>query len=100
MEDRAIAAGGTHWAAKRSNWSAQYASRSNGSGVEGTPIVVEAMIRIDKAPASEPPASYATQSSWLASRLSPGDAGILAAFAASVSALIVIWGVALGYIRF
>jgi hypothetical protein len=51
-------------------------------------------------PASESSASHATQSSWLGSRLGPGDAGILAAFAASFSALIVIWGVALGYIRF
>jgi hypothetical protein len=47
--------------------------------------------------ASDPPVTpRATQSS----RLGPGDAGILAAFAASVSALIVIWGVALGYLRF
>ena len=30
----------------------------------------------------------------------PGDAGILVAFAASVSAGIVIWGLALGYLRF
>jgi hypothetical protein len=51
-------------------------------------------------PASEPSASHATESSWLGSRLGPGDAGILAAFAASFSALILIWGVALGYIRF
>jgi hypothetical protein len=34
------------------------------------------------------------------SRLGPGDAGILAAFAASVSAGVVIWGLALGYLRF
>jgi hypothetical protein len=38
----------------------------------------------------------ATPSSWLG----PGDVGILAAFAASVSACIVIWGWALGYLRF
>lgn len=31
---------------------------------------------------------------------SPGDAGILVAFTASVSAGIVIWGLALGYLRF
>jgi hypothetical protein len=30
----------------------------------------------------------------------PGDAGILVAFAASVSAGIIIWGLALGYLRF
>ena len=30
----------------------------------------------------------------------PGDAGILVAFTASVSAGIVIWGLALGYLRF
>ena len=30
----------------------------------------------------------------------PGDAGILVAFAASVSAGIVIWALALGYLRF
>ena len=48
-------------------------------------------------PASDPPsAARTTKSSWLG----PGDAGILAAFAASLSALIVIWGVALGYITF
>jgi hypothetical protein len=48
-------------------------------------------------PASDPPsAARTTESSWLG----PGDAGILAAFAASVSALILIWGVALGYIKF
>jgi len=52
-------------------------------------------------PASDPPpTARGPQSSWLASRLSPGEAGILAAFAASVSALIVIWGMALGYLRF
>jgi hypothetical protein len=34
------------------------------------------------------------------SRLGPGDVGILVAFAASVSGLIIIWGVALGYLRF
>ena len=33
-------------------------------------------------------------------RLGPGDVGILVAFAASVSGLIIIWGVALGYLRF
>jgi hypothetical protein len=54
----------------------------------------------DSGPASETSAPHATQSSWPGSRLGPGDAGILAAFAASLSALIVIWGVALGYIRF
>jgi hypothetical protein len=48
-------------------------------------------------PASDPPsAARTTKSSWLG----PGDAGILAAFAASVSACIVIWGWALGYLRF
>ena len=47
--------------------------------------------------ASAPSATRgATQSSWLG----PGDAGILAAFAASVSACIVIWGWALGYLKF
>jgi hypothetical protein len=51
----------------------------------------------DARPASDPPATPgATPSSWLG----PGDAGILAAFAASVSACIVIWGWALGYLRF
>ena len=30
----------------------------------------------------------------------PSDAGILVAFAASVSAGIIIWGLALGYLRF
>ena len=30
----------------------------------------------------------------------PGDAGILVAFTASVSAGIIIWGLALGYLRF
>jgi hypothetical protein len=34
------------------------------------------------------------------SRLGPGDAGILVAFTASVSAGVVIWGLALGYLRF
>jgi hypothetical protein len=34
------------------------------------------------------------------SESSPGDAGILVAFAASVSAGIVIWALALGYLRF
>jgi hypothetical protein len=34
------------------------------------------------------------------SQSSPGDAGILVAFTASVSAGIIIWGLALGYLRF
>jgi hypothetical protein len=34
------------------------------------------------------------------SRLGPGDAWILVAFTASVLAGIVIWGLALGYLRF
>ena len=47
--------------------------------------------------ASAPSATRgAAPSSWVG----PGDAGILAAFAASVSACIVIWGWALGYLRF
>ena len=53
--------------------------------------------RGDNGLASAPSATRgATPSSWLG----PGDVGILAAFAASVSALIFIWGVALGYLRF
>jgi hypothetical protein len=53
--------------------------------------------RGDHGLASAPSATRgATPSSWL----SPGDAGILAAFAASVSACIVIWGWALGYLKF
>jgi len=53
--------------------------------------------RGDNGLASAPSATRsATPSSWIG----PGDAGILAAFAASLSALIVIWGVALGYITF
>jgi hypothetical protein len=51
----------------------------------------------DNGLASAPSAtSSTTPSSWPG----PGDAGILAAFAASVSACIVIWGWALGYLRF
>ena len=45
-------------------------------------------------------APSATRSAAPSSWIGPGDAGILAAFAASVSALILIWGVALGYIKF
>ena len=45
-------------------------------------------------------APSATSSATPSSLLGPGDAGILAAFAASVSACIVIWGWALGYLRF
>jgi hypothetical protein len=45
-------------------------------------------------------APSATRSAAPSSWIGPGDAGILAAFAASVSALIFIWGVALGYIKF
>ena len=53
--------------------------------------------RGDDGLASAPSATRgATPSPWLG----PGDAGILAAFAASVSACIVIWGWALGYLRF
>jgi len=53
--------------------------------------------RGDDGLASAPSATRgAAPSSWVG----PGDAGILAAFAASVSALILIWGVALGYIKF
>jgi hypothetical protein len=48
---------------------------------------------LSSAPSATP---GATPSSWLG----PGDLGILAAFAASVSACIVIWGWALGYLRF
>ena len=51
----------------------------------------------DERPAAEPGSSpRGTPSSWLG----PGDAGILVAFAASFAALIVIWGVALGYLRY
>jgi hypothetical protein len=51
----------------------------------------------DTVPASDPTvAPGGTQPS----RLGPGDAGILVAFTASVSAGIIIWGVALGYLRF
>jgi hypothetical protein len=51
----------------------------------------------DKVPTSEPAvAPLGTQPS----RLGPGDAGILVAFTASVSAGVVIWGLALGYLRF
>jgi hypothetical protein len=51
----------------------------------------------DDSLASAPSAtSSATPSLWLG----PGDVGILAAFAASVSACIAIWGWALGYLRF
>ena len=53
--------------------------------------------RGDNGLASAPSATRgATPSSWLG----PGDVGILAAFAASVSACIVIWGWALGYLKF
>jgi len=53
--------------------------------------------RGDDGLASAPSATRgAAPSSWDG----PGDAGILAAFAASVSACIVIWGWALGYLRF
>jgi hypothetical protein len=53
--------------------------------------------RGDDGLASAPSAiSSATPSSGLGS----GDAGILAAFAASISACLVIWGWALGYLRF
>ena len=53
--------------------------------------------RGDNGLASAPSATRnAAPSSWIG----PADAGILAAFAASVSALILIWGVALGYIKF
>jgi hypothetical protein len=52
--------------------------------------------RGDSCLASDPSAS----SSATPSRLGPGDVGILAAFACSVSACIVIWGWALGYLRF
>jgi hypothetical protein len=53
--------------------------------------------RSDTVPASEPAAApHGTQPS----RLGPGDAGILVAFTASVSASVVIWGLALGYLRF
>jgi hypothetical protein len=51
--------------------------------------------RGDDGLASAPSATPgATPSSWLG----PGDLGILAAFAASVSACIAIWGWALGYL--
>jgi hypothetical protein len=51
----------------------------------------------DAVPASDPAvAPLGTQPS----RLGPGDAGILVAFTASVSAGVVIWGLALGYLRF
>jgi len=45
-------------------------------------------------------APSATRGATPSSGLGPGDVGILAAFAASVSACIVIWGWALGYLRF
>jgi hypothetical protein len=51
----------------------------------------------DTVPASGPTvAPLGTQPS----RLGPGDGGILVAFTASVSAGVVIWGLALGYLRF
>jgi hypothetical protein len=51
----------------------------------------------DTVPASDPAvAPLGTQPS----RLCPGDAGILVAFTASISAGVVIWGLALGYLRF
>jgi hypothetical protein len=51
----------------------------------------------DTVPASDPEvAPLGTQPP----RLGPGDAGILAAFTAAVSAGVVIWGLALGYLRF
>jgi hypothetical protein len=67
------------------------------------PRVVQLRTDIDRGPssdtvrASEPAvAPLGTQSS----RLGPADAGILVAFTASVSAGMVIWGLALGYLRF
>jgi hypothetical protein len=51
----------------------------------------------DTVPASDPAvAPLGTQPS----RLGPGDRGILVAFTASVSAGVVIWGLAMGYLRF
>ena len=50
----------------------------------------------DNGLASAPSVTSSATPSWHG----PGDTGILAAFAASVSACIVIWGWALGYLRF
>jgi hypothetical protein len=53
--------------------------------------------RRDAVPASDPAVdSLGTQPA----PFGPGDAGILVALTASVSAGVVIWGLALGYLRF